>query len=70
VLDSMEAQQLQSLGVLAGADVDGVPALAKQGEQRPEERDLGRVRDVDPDPHAPTTLANCLHDADQSVYIM
>jgi hypothetical protein len=52
VLDSVQAEKLQGLCVLAGSHVDRVPAFAKQGEQRPKERDLRRVRDVDPDPHA------------------
>ncbi len=57
---------------------DRVPALAKERDQRSEERHLRRVRDVDPDPHAGPTLADgllrcrqkCLLHVDNSVCVV
>src|SRR5262245_1355025 len=53
----MQLEQLDRLRVLARRDFDGVAALLEQGDQRPEERHLRRVRDVDPDAHAVTLTA-------------
>ena len=52
--DVVQLEQLQRLRVVAGRDVDRVAALQQQRDQRPEERDLRRVRDVDPDAHSAT----------------
>ncbi len=49
--DAVQLQQLHRLRVLARRHLDVVTALAEERDQRPEERHLRRVRDVDPDAH-------------------
>ena len=51
VVDVVEAQKLERLGVLARRHANLVSAASKQLDQGAEERHLGRVRDVDPDAH-------------------
>src|SRR5690349_24819090 len=48
----MPLQELQGLRVVAGRDLDLVAALAQDGDQRPEDQDVSRSGDVDPDLHA------------------
>jgi hypothetical protein len=47
----VQLEQLQCLRVLAGGDLDLGPALAQQPDQRPEDQDVRRVGQVDPDAH-------------------
>ncbi len=51
VLDVVEAQELDRLGVLARCHANLVSATPEQPDQGAKERHLGRVRDVDPDAH-------------------
>ncbi len=67
--DPVQAEQFDRLREVARRDLDLVPALAQQRDQRPEERHLRRVGDVDPDAHA-ATLPERLLPADNSYYFM
>jgi hypothetical protein len=67
VLDSVQCEELGRLCVLPRRHLNVVPSLEQEGNQGPEERDLGGVRDVDPDTHG-RTLASGLLSADQMVY--
>ena len=51
VSDAVQLEQLQRLRVAAGSHLDLVAASFEQADQRAEEGDVRRVRDVDPDPH-------------------
>ena len=51
MLDPVPLQQLERLRELSRRHLDLVPVLGEQPEQRPEERHVRRVRDVDPDAH-------------------
>ena len=51
VRDPVQLEQLERLRVVAGGDLDVVAGLASSAQQRPEERHVRRVRDVDPDAH-------------------
>ena len=54
VLDAVQREKLRRLRVFPRREGYIVPALAQQRDQRPEERHLRRVRDVDPHAHAAT----------------
>ena len=68
VVDVVQREQLHGLGVFPRRDRDVVAAFVQERDERPEERHLGRVRDVDPDPHH-ASLATGLPGADCLVYI-
>ncbi len=51
VVDTSRGEQLERLRVVPRGHLDLGAALPQQPEQRPEEGDVGRVGDVDPDAH-------------------
>ena len=51
VLEPEALEQALGLPVVAGGDLDLVPALAKQRDHRPQHDRMGRGGAVDPDPH-------------------
>ena len=51
VLEPGVLEQLERLGEIAGRDRDVVPACLEELDDRPEEDDMRRVGDVDPDAH-------------------
>ena len=60
--DAVKRQELDGLGVLTCRHRDVVPALAQEGDQRPEEGHLRGVRDVDPDPHVRDPIRRVCHE--------
>ena len=54
--DSVQLEQLQGLREVARRHLDLVAVLLEQPQQRPEEEDVRRVGDVDPDPHRSETI--------------
>src|ERR671922_2460006 len=61
VRNPVQLEELERLRVVARRDLDGVPAVLQERDQRAEEEDLWRVRDVDPDAH-PVDLSDDLDD--------
>src|SRR6185437_1367142 len=49
---AVKLEQLERLGVVAGGDLHLVVAPSHDRDQRPEDEDVRRRGDVDPDPHA------------------
>ena len=50
-LEPVQLEQLERLRVVARGDLDLVAAAAHDLDERPEDEDVSRCRDVDPDAH-------------------